>query len=515
MATIFLKFQDLLGGLISRRRTFPYDAVAQSETEELMMSDMEATPDTPPKMAEDIPYPTKQIICLLILAFAEPITYAQKAPYIPQLIEDLGIIGDDKRKVGYYSGFIDTVYYCVEGIFILQWSRISDRIGRRPVLLVGVIGLSFSSVCFGYSKTFLGVLISNSLAGVLNSNWAVTRSAMADILDSPRFTSTIVWQPAVWSAGTLIGSLLGGSLSHPAEKYPNVFSGNEIWKEYPFLLPCGLSATICAIIFILGFFLLKETLPKKQQRRALSASDDRGEFELLHEGSDPLASNVLTANEPVSPSHPSLRALLTRPMVIILVNYGIFVFHDISIGSIIPLFLAAPIEAGGLAFSSDQIGLCLAVISIYNMTFQVFAFAKVETRWGSEKLARWAMLAMVAIYLVFPIHGWMAKTGNLGFITWLLLLFQLMLVPFGLVGVTCFAILLTAATPSSSYGTANGLMQSSAAAVRIVAPVTVASLFALSLEKNLAGGNLMYYFGAAAAFLGYAIAGRLASENTL
>ena len=72
-----------------------------------MMSDMEATPDTPAaRKAQTIPYPTNQIIFLLILAFAEPITYTQKAPYIPQA-RDLHIV--DSSSLIFNSEFLSVV----------------------------------------------------------------------------------------------------------------------------------------------------------------------------------------------------------------------------------------------------------------------------------------------------------------------------------------------------------------------------------------------------------------------
>jgi len=149
-----------------------------------------------------------------------------------------------------------------------------------------------------------------------------------------------------------------------------------------------------------------------------------------------VANRVLITNVPGPLSRPSLRALLTRPMIIILINYGIFCIHDITVSSIVPLFLAAPLKAGGLALSTGQIGFCLAMISFYNSVFQIFVFARMESRWGSKKLARGGMITMAVIYLIFPIHAWMAKSGSLGFMTWLLLLIQCTVLPFGLVGVS-------------------------------------------------------------------------------
>ena len=171
----------------------------------------------------------------------------------------------------------DTTFFFTEAIFVLQWARISDQIGRRPVLLFGVTGLTISATCFGLSSTFQGLILSRALAGVLNANFAVLRGAMAEILDPSNFARTIAWLPIMWSAGATIGSvdcadtwticanisgisspLVGGSLSHPYERLPTFFGDNKLWKRHPYLLPCLFSATVSASSFTLAFFFLKE-----------------------------------------------------------------------------------------------------------------------------------------------------------------------------------------------------------------------------------------------------------------
>jgi len=72
--------------------------------------------------------------------------------------------------VGYYAGLIDSLYYVAEAATVLQWGRISDRIGRKPVLLIGLMGSALSMLCFGLSRTFTALVISRCFCGVLNGN---------------------------------------------------------------------------------------------------------------------------------------------------------------------------------------------------------------------------------------------------------------------------------------------------------------------------------------------------------
>jgi len=104
-----------------------------------------------------------------------------------QLIRELDITGGDDRKIGYYAGLIvsrnvpqsvvailgqgsqfpsvheyhstlphlqESLFFVVQAFTTLYWSRLSDHVGRKPVLLIGLMGLSISNICFGLSTTF-------------------------------------------------------------------------------------------------------------------------------------------------------------------------------------------------------------------------------------------------------------------------------------------------------------------------------------------------------------------------
>lgn len=91
-------------------------------------------------------------------------------PYINELVNKLDIIGGDTRKTGYYAGLIESLFFATEALTAFQWSRTSDRIGRKPVLLVGLLGTFLSMQLFGLSRTFWTLVVSRRLCGLLNGN---------------------------------------------------------------------------------------------------------------------------------------------------------------------------------------------------------------------------------------------------------------------------------------------------------------------------------------------------------
>ncbi|OAX40526.1 hypothetical protein K503DRAFT_798763 [Rhizopogon vinicolor AM-OR11-026] len=97
----------------------------------------ETTPLVPPSASKKpkIPLPKLQIGIILILQLAEPIASASIFPYINQLIKGLDITGGDDAAVGYYAGIIESLFFFTQALTVLRWSRLSDRIGRKPVFV--------------------------------------------------------------------------------------------------------------------------------------------------------------------------------------------------------------------------------------------------------------------------------------------------------------------------------------------------------------------------------------------
>ena len=88
---------------------------------------------------------------------------------------------------------------------ILQWGRLSDHVGRKPVLLLGLFGLALSMMCFGLSHTFWAVVASRALAGALNGNTGVIKCMLAEITDETNLDRGLSFLPIIWSVGNIIG----------------------------------------------------------------------------------------------------------------------------------------------------------------------------------------------------------------------------------------------------------------------------------------------------------------------
>ncbi|ODO10776.1 hypothetical protein I350_01374 [Cryptococcus amylolentus CBS 6273] len=213
------------------------------------------------------PLPVAQITVLMAVRLAEPIAYNVIFPFVNQMVEELGVT-DNPDRVGFYSGLVESVFAFVQFFTVYHWAKMSDKIGRKPVLLLGLTGVAISGSLFGLAKSFWAMIVFRSLSGALNGNVAVIKAAIGDITDDSNSTEAFAMYGLTWIVGTMIGNAMGGTLSHPYERLPNWFGSFTLLQEYPYLLrksltpcPCLVAAglTVIGILFSLLFY--HESLP--------------------------------------------------------------------------------------------------------------------------------------------------------------------------------------------------------------------------------------------------------------
>ncbi|KAG2739772.1 MFS general substrate transporter [Suillus brevipes Sb2] len=425
------------------------------------------------------PLPKLQIGTILTIQLAEAIASTSIFPYINQLIRELGVTGGDDAAVGYYAGIIESLFFAAQALTVLRWSRLSDRIGRKPVLVIGLGGACVSMLCFGLSTTFWSLVISRCVCGFLNGNIGVMKTMIGESTDSTNMAQAFALIPIVWSLGGFIGPLMGGTLARPQDHWPVLFA-NSFWGKYPYFLPCAVAACLFALVLFIMTLFLEETLSTKRRPKLTSAA-------LGVSSGEPLPQKPMADT--------SLRSLLTPTVVIPIVNYAMFAFLDISRRALVPLFYSTPTYLGGLGFNPSSIGSWLALFGIMDGVFQALFFAKLVDRLGPKRLFRVSVSSYVSLMVVLPVMSWLARArGGADYAVTFALLFQLVLSSICGMGFGTLLMIITASAPTkNTLGTINGLAQTSASIARAIGPAFTTSLFAASKEHNLLGGNAVFF----------------------
>jgi MFS family permease len=88
-------------------------------------------------------------------------------PYIYFMIQHFNIT-DDEREIAMYAGMVTSAFAIAEFMASIFWGRLSDRVGRKPILITGLVGTGISMLIFGFSENLGMALFARALGGLLN-----------------------------------------------------------------------------------------------------------------------------------------------------------------------------------------------------------------------------------------------------------------------------------------------------------------------------------------------------------
>ena len=302
------------------------------------------------------------LLVLFLVTMIDLIGFGIVIPFLTYLVEDLadsqGIV-----EVGIWVGILMTSYSAAQFLFSPIWGSISDRIGRRPVLMIGLVGNTVFFTMFGLANTLLIALVARFLAGVFNGNIAVARAYIGDVSTPKQLATRMGLIGAAFGLGFTIGPFIGGELSDPASKWSAFES--TIFETYPYLLPCIAASVLSLLSLIVAYKNLPESLPV-ELRSKKSNMDLISRFKLSTKN---IASTLLSG---------SISVVIWMTMLFV---FGFTIMHAVFI-----LYTGMDVSNGGLSFNEAQNGRIFAVIGIAGILTQGILIGPLSRRFGSRRL---------------------------------------------------------------------------------------------------------------------------------
>lgn len=499
--------------------------------------------------SDQTPFPTRQMAILALCRICEPIAFMSIFPYAYYMIKDFGI-AHDESGISMYVGMVTSAFAfaeCVSGIF---WGRLSDRIGRKKVLLGGLFGTGLSMILFGFAKNLPMALVARALGGLLNGNIGVLQTTVAELVTvekhQPRAYSIM---PFVWCLGTIVGGFLGGVLARPAIQWPETFTGT-IFQTYPYLLPNLFCTAVVLFGLLVGILFLEETHEDRKYDRDCGREAGQWILRKIHGEEAPLddkdasldeLTSMLQDHDHDAPAYqstsssptlcstrtsiseppafklerdirpaPTIRQAFTMQVCLNIVCYGILAFHTISLEQLLPILMsrAVPKEGsthlplhftGGFGWSPQMNGAFLAAQGVMQMIAQLFIFPWISKKLGSLRTF-WITLSLYPLlYIVAPYLALLPEKLRIGGLMVLLVgkvTFQSLSYP-------SLAIILANSSPSKRVlGTLNGAAASSASICRGFGPTISGFMDGVGQSSNMSG--LAWWTIAGVAILGWA-----------
>ncbi|RVU02927.1 MFS transporter [Mucilaginibacter limnophilus] len=168
-------------------------------------------------------------------------------PVFPKLIEKL--IHGNLSDASYWSGWLLFTYAFMQFLFSPLIGNLSDKYGRRPVLLCSLLGFGIDYLFLAFAPTIGWLFIGRIIAGITGASFTTASAYIADVSEPEKRAQNFGMIGVAFGLGFIIGPIIGGNLA-------------EFNPQYPFFAAAGLAF----INALYGFFVLPESLDKAHRR---------------------------------------------------------------------------------------------------------------------------------------------------------------------------------------------------------------------------------------------------------
>lgn len=345
-----------------------------------------------------------------------------------------------------FGGILGALYSFLQFLAAPLWGALSDKIGRKPVLLISLIGLALSYVLWFFSGSFTLLILARTIGGIMGGNISTATAVVADVTSKENRSKGMAFIGIAFALGFVIGPAIGGILS--IFDLTKMYPGLAAYGVNPFSMPAAFAFLLSAFNVVWVSRKFKESLPAHKRGK----------------GTVERSANLLKIFKPLP--YPGVN----------LVNFGNFLFLSAFSGMEFTLtFLAFE----RLGYTSMQ--------NAYLFIFIGFVLAMVQGGFVRRKAGiigekKMAIMGLVTLIPGLILIGLSQTSALLYFGLSFLSVGSSMIIP-------CLTSLVTFYTPSEEQGRSVGIFRSLGALARVVGPI-----FA-SIVYYKYGSAMPYYIG--------------------
>lgn len=156
-----------------------------------------------------------RIFLILLSLFVVMLGYGILLPTLPYYTERLALKDNlDTDLINFHIGLLTSVYPFFQLLFVVVWGKLSDKYGRKPLIVIGLIGFVVMNVLTGLATSLTMLYIARIIGGIFTSSVIpVSNAYLSDITSEKRRTKIMAWSGVAISSGVIFGPVLGGFLS--------------------------------------------------------------------------------------------------------------------------------------------------------------------------------------------------------------------------------------------------------------------------------------------------------------
>ncbi|KAL3425326.1 MFS transporter [Phlyctema vagabunda] len=436
------------------------------------------------------------------------------------MIESFGV---PREKVARWAGITSAVFSLSQALTAIVWGRLSDKVGRKPTIMMGLTCTMLSSIFWGMSTSLPMAIVARALSGGCNGNVGIIRTMVAEMVTEkelqPRAFSIM---PLVWSLGSIFGPSFGGFFAKPVENLPGLFGNSKFLARFPFALPNLVASVFFMVGITTGILFLKETLETKRHRRdyglvlgkrlvALFKKKKQHKHFRNHSGYDESSASLLRptssdssaskafddewqASKPVLP-RPTMTEVFTRQSIINLIAYTFLALHSVAYDQLLPIYMHHPRQtpdssnthlpfkfSGGFGLGSGRIGTLFTMYGVCGCIVQFLVFPPVVRRFGVLNCFKACGITFPVICFLTPYTALIQTSAHQQAAMFAIMIVKCFAVIFAF---PCSVILLTnSAVSLRILATLNGFAVSISAIGRALGPAMAGAVFTWGLERG-------------------------------
>ncbi|QPB80772.1 tetracycline efflux MFS transporter Tet(H) [Proteus sp. GOKU] len=274
----------------------------------------------------------KSIIIILLITVLDAIGIGLIMPVLPTLLNEFV----SENSLATHYGVLLALYATMQVIFAPILGRLSDKYGRKPILLFSLLGAALDYLLMAFSTTLWMLYIGRIIAGITGATGAVCASSMSDVTPAKNRTRYFGFLGGAFGVGLIIGPMLGGILGDISAHTPFIFA-----------------AISHSILLILSLLFFRET----QKRAAIVANSTP---------QNQTASNSVTG-------------FIKKSLYFWLAAYFI-----IQLIGQIPATIWVLFTQYRFDWNTTSVGMSLAVLGVLHIFFQAVVAGKLAQKWGEK-----------------------------------------------------------------------------------------------------------------------------------
>jgi MFS family permease len=260
-------------------------------------------------------------------------------------------------------GILYSIFSAAQLIFSPLWGSLSDRFGRRPIMLLSTFGAAVSYVMFGLADSYWMLLVSRAIAGIMGGNISAAQAYIADVTKPEERAAGMGLIGAAFGLGFVIGPAAATALLHPS--FPSVMEslGASAFSQWVLAHKLEAPGFFAALLSFISFLLVVFKLPESVKEGATYGSARKGIF----------SADFWRQFAPGTSASPVI-ALLFAGTLFIWIGQG-------TMFSAFPMFCERK-----LGMSPDKVGIQFFYIGIFTAVMQGFLLRMIAKRFSEKNL---------------------------------------------------------------------------------------------------------------------------------